>query len=128
MIRDELKVLFKTNNIEIARTLKNSICERYSEKYRKMTECLDEGLEDGFQYCSIEETNYSRIKSTNMLERVNSEIRRRERVVRIFPNEQSALRLIGAVLIDIHEDWQSSARQYINLPMQQKSGLIKATY
>lgn len=48
-----------------------------------------------------------------MLERVNSEIRRRERVVRIFPNEQSALRLIGAVLIDIHEDWQSSARQYI---------------
>ena len=113
MIRDELKVLFKTNNIEIARTLKNSICERYSEKYRKMTECLDEGFEDGFQYCSIEETNYSRIKSTNMLERVNSEIRRRERVVRIFPNEQSALRLIGAVLIDIHEDWQSSARQYI---------------
>ena len=113
MIREELKVLFKTNNIEIARTLKNSICERYSEKYRKMTECLDEGFEDGFQYCSIEETNYSRIKSTNMLERVNSEIRRRERVVRIFPNEQSALRLIGAVLIDIHEDWQSSARQYI---------------
>ena len=50
MIRDELKVLFKTNNIEIARTLKNSICERYSEKYRKMTECLDEGFEDGFQY------------------------------------------------------------------------------
>ena len=112
-IRDELKVLFKTNNIEIARTLKNSICERYSEKYRKMTECLDEGFEDGFHYCSIEETNYSRIKSTNMLERVNSEIRRRERVVRIFPNEQSELRLIGAVLIDIHEDWQSSARQYI---------------
>lgn len=78
-----------------------------------MTDCLDEGFEDAFQYCSIEETNYSRLKSTNMLERVNSEIRRRERVVRIFPNEQSAVRLIGAVLIDIHEDWQSSTRQYI---------------
>ena len=122
-IRDELKVLFKTDNIEIARSLKNSIVERYSEKYAKMTECLDEGFEDGFQYCSIEETNYSRLKSTNMLERVNSEIRRREKVVRIFPNEQSALRLIGAVLIDIHEGWQSSSRQYINFTEATKKWL-----
>ncbi|CAM3762042.1 IS256 family transposase [Erysipelothrix urinaevulpis] len=113
-VRDELKVLFKTNNIEIARTIKNSIVKLYSDKYQKMVECLDEGFEDSFQYCSIDETNYSRLKSTNMLERVNSEIRRREKVVRIFPNEQSALRLIGAVLIDIHEDWQSSSRQYIS--------------
>ena len=112
-VRDELKMLFKTNNIEIARKLKNDIVNRYVDKYQKMVECLDEGFEDSFQYCSIEETNYSRIKSTNMLERVNSEIRRREKVVRIFPNEQSALRLIGSVLIDIHEEWQSSSRQYI---------------
>ena len=122
-IRDELKVLFKTNNIDIARTLKNSICERYSENYGKMTDCLDEGFEDAFQYCSIEETNYSRLKSTNMLERVNSEIRRRERVVRIFPNEQSAVRLIGAVLIDIHEDWQSSTRHYIQFTETTKKWL-----
>ena len=67
-IRNELKVLFKTNNIDIARTLKNSLCELYSEKYEKMTDCLDEGFEDGLQYCSIEETNYSRLKITNMLE------------------------------------------------------------
>ena len=58
-----------------------------------------------------------------MLERVNSEIRRRERVVRIFPNEQSAVRLIGAVLIDIHEDWQSSTRQYINFTEATKKWL-----
>lgn len=78
-----------------------------------MKDCLDEGFEDAFQYCNIEETNYFRLKSTNMLERLNSEIRRREKVIRIFPNEQSALRLIGSVLIDIHEDWDASSRQYI---------------
>lgn len=103
-IRDELKMLFKTDNIEIARKMKNELINKYSEMYPKMTECLDEGFEDGFQYCAVEETNYSRLKSTNMLERLNSEIRRREKVVRIFPNEASTIRLIGAVLIDINEE------------------------
>lgn len=85
-----------------------------------MIECLDEGFEDGFQYCAIEEINYSRLKNTNMLERLNSEIRRREKVVRIFPNTNSALRLIGAVLIDIHEEWTSSSRQYISFTEETK--------
>lgn len=119
-VRAELKGLFKTNNIELARSLKNRIVDHYSAQYGKMVECLDEGFEDSFQYCSIEETNYSRLKSTNMLERLNSEIRRREKVVRIFPNEQSALRLLGSVLIDIHEDWQSSSRQYIQFTEKTK--------
>ena len=47
-----------------------------------------------------------RLKSTNMQERLIQEIRRRERVVRIFPNEASALRLMGALLAEIHEEWQ----------------------
>ena len=119
-VRDELKVLFKTNNIELARTLKNQIVNHDASHYEKMVECLDEGFEDSFQYCSIEESNYSRLKSTNLLERLNSEIRRRERVVRIFPNESSALRLLGSILIDIHDEWQSSPRQYINFTHKTK--------
>lgn len=112
------------NNIELARNLKNRIIDQYRNQYAKMVECLDEGFEDSFQYCSIEESNYSRLKSTNMLERLNSEIRRREKVVRIFPNEQSALRLIGSVLIDVHEEWQSSARQYIKFTEKTKKWII----
>lgn len=112
-VRDELKMLFKTNNIELARKMKNGLIDKYTEQYPRMTECLDEGFEDGFQYCAIDETNYSRLKSTNMLERLNSEIRRREKVVRIFPNDASAMRLIGSILIDISEEWESSSRQYI---------------
>lgn len=119
-VRAELKVLFKTTHIDLARKLKNEIVDKYTDTYAKMTDCLDEGFEDSFQYCAIRETNYSRLRNTNMLERVNSEIRRREKVVRIFPNKQSALRLIGAVLIDIHEEWQSSSRQYIQFTEQTK--------
>ena len=125
MIRYELKVLFKTNNLDIARKLKNDIITHYSDKYQKMTDCLDEGFEDAFQQCSVEETNYSRLKSTNMLERLNSEIRRSEKVIRIFPNEQSALRLIGSVLIDIHEDWNTSSRQYIKFTDETKKWIVQ---
>lgn len=113
-VRAELKSLFKTTNLGIARKIKNELVEKYSDKYPNMVSTLDEGFEDSFHYCSSSLTNYSRLKSTNMLERVNEEIRRREKVIRIFPNEASALRLIGSVLLDIHDEWTSSNRQYIN--------------
>ncbi|MCI7239425.1 MAG: transposase, partial [Anaerococcus sp.] len=56
-----------------------------------------------------------RLRSTNCIERLNQEVRRREKVVRIFPNEDSALRLIGAILIDINEDWITSSKLYIRI-------------
>ncbi len=54
-----------------------------------------------------------RLKSTNMQERLIREKRRRERVIRIFPNEESAYCLIGALLADIHEEWQG--RHYLDM-------------
>jgi transposase-like protein len=47
-----------------------------------------------------------RLRTTNMMERLNEEIRRRERVIRVFPNDASVLRLIGALLAEISENWQ----------------------
>jgi len=51
-----------------------------------------------------------RLRTTNLAERMNEEIRRRERVIRIFPNEQAAERLIGAILVELYEEWQSTMR------------------
>ncbi len=56
---------------------------------------------------------HSRLKSTNLIERLNQEVRRREKTIRIFPNVASANRLVGAVLMDEHEGWISSPRKYI---------------
>lgn len=123
IVRSELKGLFKMNEINAARAFKNEIASRYEQKYPNMVEVLESGFEDGFQYCSIPEMNYNRLKSTNMLERVNEEIRRREKVIRIFPNEASALRLIGTILIDINDEWSSSTRQYIQFTEQTKNWL-----
>jgi len=112
-IRDEIKHLFRINDIDAARLYKDKIIEKYSDKYEKMCDCLDEGFEDSFQYIASSSTKYNRLKSTNLLERLNQEIRRREKVIRIFPNVESAERLIGSMLIDIDEDWITSTRRYI---------------
>ena len=52
------------------------------------------------------------LRTTNLAERMNEEIRRRQRVIRIFPNEASAQRLIGALLADLYEEWQGSVRYF----------------
>lgn len=112
-IRDEIKHLFRITDIDAARLYKDKIIEKNSDKYEKMCDCLDEGFEDSFQYTASSSTKYNRLKSTNLLERLNQEIRRREKVIRIFPNVESAERLIGSMLIDIDEDWITSTRRYI---------------
>src|SRR5699024_4274351 len=112
--REQLKAIFRFTDIELARTSKNELVSSFINKkrYEKACQILDEGFEDAFQYTVVGKGN-SRLKSTNLIERLNQEIRRREKVVRIFPNVESANRLIGAMLLDIHEEWISSSRKYI---------------
>lgn len=114
--RRDIKALFKLQDIDLARTMKNEIFDKYEKenKYRKSLQILDEGFDDAFSYLS-EDTIHNRLKSTNCIERLNEEIRRREKVIRIFPNEQSAIRLIGAILIDKDEEWIATSRKYIKI-------------
>src|SRR5690625_6015808 len=83
-----------------------------NKRYEKACQVLDEGFEDAFQYTVVAKV-HSRCKSTNDIERLNQEVRRREKVVRIFPNTDSAIRLIGAVHMDIHGEWIGYPRKYI---------------
>lgn len=112
--REAIKVVFRYTDIHLARAAKNDLLDTYAsnKKYEKACEKLDEGFEDAFQYTVVGK-GHSRLKSTNLIERLNQEVRRREKVIRIFPNIASANRLISAVLIDLHEEWMSSSRKYI---------------
>ena len=114
--RESVKTLFRLTSIETARTMKNHLIEEYIDqpKYTKACETLDEGFEDAFQY-TVAGQGHNRLKSTNLLERLNQEVRRREKVIRIFPNHASANRLIGAVLMDKNDEWLSSTRKYISV-------------
>ena len=76
----------------------------------KAVERLEAGFEDAMAVMALPEPIRRRLRTTNALERLNREIRRRERVVGIFPNEEAALRLLGAVLMEIDEAWATGHR------------------
>jgi transposase-like protein len=69
-----------------------------------------------FTFYRLPREHHKHLKSTNMLERLNQELKRRTHVIRIFPDEQSALRLIRALAVEIHEDW-IEAHRYLNMEM-----------
>lgn len=107
---DEVKVglkrIFEVAKVEDARKCKEEFIEKFGDnaKLSKAIEILEEGFEDAIQYLNEKSKYHKYIRSTNSLERINQEVRRRERVIRIFPNTQSAFRLIGAVLMDYSEE------------------------
>jgi putative transposase len=101
-----LKRIFKAVKVEDARKFKEEFLNQFENepKLERAIEILEEGFEDAIQYMTEPVKNQLYIRSTNSLERLNQEVRRRERVIRIFPNTQSAFRLIGAVLMDLAEE------------------------
>ena len=77
-------------------------------------DCLEEGFEETLTILALPRKYQTRLRSTHSQERLNEEIRRRERVTRIFPNEDSAIRLIGALLAEFHEQW-STGKTYFDM-------------
>ena len=108
-----LKRIFGSDNTKDARQRFDELAEQMEKKAAKAIDCLERGLEDSLAVMALPGKYRKRLKSTNMQERLIQEIRRRERVVRIFPNEASALRLMGALLAEIHEEWQG--RRYLDM-------------
>ena len=84
----------------------------FQNKYPLAIETLREGLEDSLQFYALEEFDAKKVSSTNMHERLNKEIRRRSRVVGIFPSDESYVRLVTSFLIEYSEEW-SVNRIYI---------------
>ncbi len=90
--------------------------ERWEPKYPKLCEWVEENIGETFTFYRLPLEHHKHMKSTNMLERFNEEIKRRTRVVRIFPNAASCLRLIRALAAETHEDWLEASR-YINMDL-----------
>ena len=90
------------------------LAEEMADKAPKAVDDLENGLDDALAVLILPDKYRKRLRTTNMAERLNEEIRRRERVIRIFPNEDSAVRLIGALLAEQHETW-STGRKYLDM-------------
>ncbi|MBU9723783.1 MULTISPECIES: IS256 family transposase [Bacillaceae] len=113
--REELKAIFRTPDIEFVRELKDRFIAKYEDTkgFSKVIETLDAGFDDAMQFHAHNTDHHKHLRTTNMLERVNREVRRREKVIQIFPNDQSAIRIIGSVLMDIEADWNDKKPVYL---------------
>ena len=109
----KLKQIWLAPDETIARKRANALAEEYGKRFPKAIATLEDGLEDSLAFYSFPKLDSRKISSTNMLERLNKEIRRRTRVVGIFPNPDSYLRLVTTYLMEYAEDW-SVSRAYIS--------------
>jgi transposase-like protein len=112
----ELGWLYERRNVKEARADLRAWIARLQSRYAKLVAWVEENIEESLTYFSLPQAHHKNMKSTNMLERFNEEIKRRTRVVRIFPNEASCLRLIRALAAEQHETWQEDNR-YINMTL-----------
>jgi putative transposase len=87
---------------------------KWETKYPKLTTWVEDNIEETLTYYRLPLQHHKHMKSTNMLERLNQEIKRRTHVVRIFPNTESCLRLVRALAVETHEGWLEDTR-YLNM-------------
>jgi transposase-like protein len=112
----ELRWLYDRRDLAEAQKDLAQWLERWGQKYPKLCEWVEENIGETLTFYQLPLQHHKHMKSTNMLERFNEEIKRRTRVVRIFPNEASCLRLIRALAAETHEDWLETSR-YLNMEL-----------
>jgi putative transposase len=110
----ELRWFYERRNVEEARRDLVVWLSKWQGKYPKLCEWVEANIEETFTFYRLPKEHHKHLKSTNVLERLNQELKRRTHVVRIFPNEASCLRLVRALAVEIHEDWLETHR-YLNM-------------
>ena len=115
-MKEDLRGLYEAVDYDSARKIRDQIIEKYEIKATKATAILDGAFDDITAVLALPLRYRKRLRTTNSVERLNQEIRRRERVIRIFPNEASVIRLMGALLMEQDEKWQTG-RKYFEMDL-----------
>ena len=105
-------LIFTAPDEATARTLLASFVADYQTKAPAAVATLERGFDDATAVLALPAPYRVRLRTTNGVERLNEEIRRRERVIRIFPNRESVIRLVGALLMEQDEVWTTGKRYF----------------
>lgn len=103
----DIRKIFNAPDQAVAEMYLKQAVEKYAETASDLANWMEANLLEGLTVFSFPEEHRTRLRTTNHLERLNQEIKRRTRVVRIFPNPESCLRLISAILMETSENWQT---------------------
>ena len=122
----DLKAIFAASDQEWAFSLAKEVVERWSASHPAVAEWIEVGIEATLACFSFPEPHRRRIRSTNGLERFNQELKRRTRVVRIFPNREACLRLITAMCVEQSEEWLSG-RKYLDMELLESNSAASST-
>lgn len=106
-VADDIRYIFNARNRAEADTRLNEIVEKYSTSAPELARWMESAIPEGLTIFSFPENIRRRLRTSNMCETLNSQIKRRTRVAGLFPNEASILRLVSAILMDISEEWES---------------------
>jgi len=109
----DIRSVFDAPNLVEAERLLKLTVKKYESIASNLADWMESNIPEGFSVFAFSQSHWKRIRTSNMLERLNREIKKRTRVVGIFPNEDSALRLISAMLMETSEEWSLEEQRYL---------------
>lgn len=116
-LRSELQALFNSPDLKSAIKKRDSILNDYYDVAPSAMECLDKGFNDSVTVMAIPQSLRRIMRTSNYIERLNRELKRRSNVIGVFPNEESIVRLMGAVLIELNENYEARKKPLFYHPV-----------
>mgnify|MGYP000843891193 FL=1 len=113
-VAEDIRSIFDSPNIEMAEELLKKTVAKYARLAPKLADWMEVNIPEGFTMFAFLKAHQKRIRTSNQLERLSQEIKRRTRVIRVFPNEESCLRLISAILLEYSDEWEFG-RLYLDM-------------
>ena len=105
-VAEDIRSIFDLSNRNMAEELLKKTVGKYAKLAPKLADWMEVNIPEGFTMFSFPKAHQKRLRTSNQLERLSQEIKRRTRVIRIFPNEASCLRLISAILLEYSDEWE----------------------
>ncbi len=110
MVSAAIGAVFVQDTAEAARTQWRTVADQLRGKFPKLGTLMDDAEHDVLAFMAFPKAHWPQIYSTNPLERLNAEIRRRTNVVGIFPNDAAITRLVGAMMLEQNDEWSLNRR------------------
>ena len=109
-VLDDLKCVCESSDEHTAKEQLGRVVRKYQQTAPKLAAWMEENVPESLAVFRLPPSHRRKLRTTNMLERLNKELKRRTRVATLFPNEASLLRLVTAVLMEVSEEWETGKR------------------